>query len=55
MTKKDYELIARVIKAICDRDINLRTKRFIANVFCYELSFDNPSFNAEKFGKACGL
>jgi hypothetical protein len=55
MTKKDYELIASVIKTISQRTIELRTTAFIANQFSKELSIENFRFDEEKFKKACGL
>jgi hypothetical protein len=55
MTKKDYELIAGVVKAIGQREIEARTLAFIANQFSRELSLENFRFDTEKFKKACGL
>jgi hypothetical protein len=68
MTRKDYELIARTLKAYADADALTRqgtaTKaeqmmhyrlKGIADSLSYSLQQDNPRFNRETFLKACGL
>jgi hypothetical protein len=55
MTKKDYELIAEVIKHIGTRRMELRTLAFIANRFSQRLTYENYKFDEDKFKKACGL
>mgnify|MGYP006899563594 FL=1 len=62
MTRKDYELLARVVKR--ERDSwNENNANLVAIDTCYrfalglahELEKDNPEFNRAKFIKACGL
>ena len=65
MTKKDYELIARVLKdqlESCFTHVNKQIGTIEAySVECVvkqltkELEQDNPRFNRQKFMKACGL
>ena len=52
MTKKDYELIARIIKeaGLAQNDLER-----IANDFAYTLASKNPRFNRDMFLKACGV
>lgn len=64
MTKKDYELIARVLKHGNDSvknamDINPITGgdmiNTISNYMANELKKDNPRFNRDMFMVACGV
>ena len=58
MTKKDYVLIARVIKDANDgmkNGIITEPVDFIASHLCEILEADNPRFNREQFLSACGL
>lgn len=50
MTKKDYELIARVISRYSDW---IKVK--LTEDFCRELRVANPRFDEDKFRKACGF
>lgn len=54
MTKKDYELIAKVLsqKVNKRRGIGGETAEIIY-LFCTSLEKDNPKFNREKFIIAC--
>jgi len=49
MTRKDFELIARIVKTIDDKDIRNATALNFAN----ELKSVNPRFNAMRFVSAC--
>ena len=56
MTRKDYKLIASVIKK--HRDESLTAKGEFAEMvesFCQELKAQNPRFKREVFETACGL
>jgi uncharacterized protein with gpF-like domain len=56
MTRKDYELIASVIKK--HRDASAMAKAEFAEMiysFSERLAYDNMAFNSEKFEEACGL
>lgn len=61
MTKKDFELIARVIKtnvddhSFLDQDREVGTLREIADDFVAELRKDNPRFDSARFLRACGF
>jgi len=69
MTKKDYELIASVIKGrmdnaiesyhfgYSDKDIQHATNTLadLADFMAYELSQDNPRFDRQRFLQACGI
>lgn len=52
MTKKDYELIAKVVKDINERKA---TGYRIAELFANELVSTNSRFNKETFLRACGV
>ncbi len=54
MTRKDYELIAGVIKNSCDIKTNQTAQR-IAQGFCTVLRADNNRFDDTRFLKACGM
>lgn len=56
MTRKDYKLIASVIKK--HRDASAMAKAEFAEMiysFSECLAYDNMAFNSEKFEEACGL
>jgi hypothetical protein len=56
MTRKDYQLIASVIKK--HRDASAMAKAEFAEMiysFSECLAYDNMAFNSEKFEEACGL
>jgi hypothetical protein len=56
MTRKDYQLIASVIKK--HRDASATAKAEFAEMiysFSECLAYDNMAFDSEKFEKACGL
>ena len=62
MTRKDYELIARVVKRERDswnennaNPIAIDTCHRFGEGLAYELENDNPRFDRAKFLKACGL
>ena len=59
MTKKDYELIARVLSEFAnDCDKHEHAYRIIGRVSAYmsrELGKDNLRFDSAKFMKACGF
>ncbi len=51
MTRKDFELIARVVSNIT----NTTSRRGVAEAFASELSATNPRFNRARFLDACGV
>jgi hypothetical protein len=55
MTKKDFELIAQIIRD-CDTidDLTVEQHRLIAIKFSQQLKVTNPSFDHAIFMKACG-
>ena len=56
MTRKDYQLIASVIKK--HRDASASAKgEFAEMIYSFSecLAYDNMAFNSEKFEEACGL
>ena len=58
MTKKDFELIANVLKAhygIAHVEQAQRMQASITEVFADTLASKNPRFNREKFLQACGV
>jgi hypothetical protein len=65
MTRKDYQLIANVLKAHTpSRGVQAEaqtmlerawTLRNIALTFAHELASENPRFDRAKFLRACGL
>lgn len=58
MTKKDYELIARVFTRHCKVshvDAKAREAMDMAYDMADALAQDNPRFNRNKFLKACGV
>ena len=59
MTKKDYELIAKVIREMEDKydgdDWTVNGTIFLyAKNLAMALGTENPKFDSEKFMKACG-
>lgn len=50
MSKKDYEMIARVLKY--HGETTPRTVEYIAKDLAEQFSKDNPAFNTERFMKA---
>lgn len=67
MTKKDFELIANIIKTFeppfatmnqtieDDEEQTEYTRNALADTFAKHLTSTNPFFNREKFLKACGI
>lgn len=53
MTKKDYELIARIIARFPNDAITIPKGRLIED-FCVEFRLRNPNFDPNKFRRACG-
>ena len=55
MTRKDYKLIAEVLKASGKCGVGPYTLDSLALSFAQELKKDNPNFNHALFLKACGV
>ena len=61
MRKKDYDLIAGVIKADIDFYTQSKQQQRLEAIqslrfwLAEELEYANPCFNKKKFNKACGL
>jgi len=56
MTKKDFEMVADVIKEMPSCSPNLRAqKESVARSFAERFAQINPRFNLAIFAKACGL
>ena len=65
MTKKDYALVAKCIKAMIDgcnkmayqdeRYLSKEPYRKLVGKLVSEFQLDNPKFDKDKFIKACGL
>lgn len=58
MTKKDYELIARAIKAHQDSAKSRQGKNMLVSVameLVKELEAESPLFDRNKFYDACGM
>lgn len=53
MQRRDFELIARVIRALPSHPETYRV--YVAEKFADELATVNPSFDRERFLKACGV
>jgi hypothetical protein len=55
LAKKDYELIARILKEQVDEATPTHKKIVRGVVFrtAHELALNNPKFNKEKFVSAC--
>lgn len=54
MTRKDYELIANVIKNL-DEVIDNQARQVLVHNFIEALMPSNSRFNANKFAEACGF
>lgn len=54
MTKRDFELIARVLKTWRD-DFGAKRALGVAQDFADELQGTNPQFDRARFLKACGV
>lgn len=56
MTKKHFELVARVIKSMPSFAPTLRAQRAsCANAFADEFERENPRFDRARFLAACGV
>lgn len=56
MTRKDYKLIANIIKKHRDESANAKAEfAEMVDSFCRELKAENPNFKREVFESACGL
>ena len=59
MTRKDYELIASVLRANGEKDWRGENARETWEEICEELAdslaIDNPRFDRERFLAACGI
>lgn len=55
MTRQDFELIARVIKAQRAPHNDTKTLDEVTLEFAYALRDTNPRFDVERFKKACGV
>ena len=53
MTRKDFQLIADVLKASSTSPMNRCVIKELAVSFASELAKTNPRFNAQRFVKAC--
>ena len=53
MTRKDFQLIADVLKASSTTPMNRCVVKDIALSFASELQKTNPRFNAKRFVEAC--
>lgn len=54
MTRKDFELIARVIKN-SDEVADDMTREALADMFADKLADTNPAFDRARFITACGV
>jgi hypothetical protein len=54
MTRKDYELIARVLLNSSDL-MDEVSMAFLIDNFSQELVDDNPRFDRNRFSQACGI
>ena len=58
MTKRDFELIARVVRNMTSASMGYQSTRarlLVAENFSGELSVDHPRFDRARFLKACGV
>lgn len=61
MTKKDYELVAAVLRYELDTAIGndeaFGSRAIVAVIesFCHEFALENPRFDSEKFKRASGI
>ena len=53
MTRKDFQLIATVLKANSTSPMNRCVIKELAEAFANELATTNPNFNKERFVEAC--
>ena len=53
MTKKDFELIARVVLSATGSDRQIVHRQDLAEWFAAELEKTNPRFDRERFLEAC--
>ena len=53
MTRKDFQLIADVLKGHSDSPMNRCVIEQLALTFATELAKTNPNFNQQRFVKAC--
>ena len=53
MTRKDFQLIADVLKGHCDSPMNRCVIEQLALTFATELAKTNPNFNQQRFVQAC--
>tara|TARA_Y100000310_G_C20388775_1_gene671747 strand:- start:394 stop:648 length:255 start_codon:yes stop_codon:yes gene_type:complete len=53
MTRKDFQLIANVLKASSTSPMNRCVIKELAVTFASELTKVNPRFNAQRFVNAC--
>jgi len=51
MTKKHFQLVARIVSAIDDVD----TRKEVALNFAHSFQEENPRFDIFRFIKACGV
>jgi hypothetical protein len=49
MTRKDFELIAKVVSSLDD----LKVRNYVGVAFAHKLQDVNPRFNISKFLEAC--
>ena len=54
MTRKDYEIIARAIRAAYAKRLNNEDVAVVAQCLSVELAQDNPRFDPLIFRNACG-
>lgn len=55
MSKKDYELIARVVRSTDFAQSSTKNLETLANGLANALERDNPKFDKIKFLTACGI
>ena len=56
MTRKDFELIARVISKLHPAENHISLELMdLSEAFANALAITNPLFNRKKFLKACGV
>jgi hypothetical protein len=55
MTRKDYELIASILRDSLDNIVDDMAHEALSDVFAEELENTNPRFNRERFLRACGV
>jgi len=58
MTRKDYEMMAKVVFSVCDGNVSEReyqTVKRILNGFADNFIAENPRFDHKLFMQACGF